>query len=102
MTLREFCEVGGYQDMPQGLRVKVGKRAGQLFKAAMRGRTNPSKITWHFDGEKFHRTHVKVYTFGLLRQALDDVMSGELDRAKKLDQPKRRRPRKIIAPSPAE
>ena len=110
MTVREFCAIGGYE-LSTGLRKRIGIRASQLFLEMLRGRRSPKRTVYFATSSiskygdikrKRHRTKVGVYTFGILRQALDDVMNGVLDEAAHAEQPKRRRgrPRKVTVSQP--
>jgi hypothetical protein len=106
MTVREFCRIGDY-DLSPAMKIRLGVRAGQIFRELMKGRRAPTRAVyltterpdqrrpWKSPTAKFHRSHVRVYTFGILRRALNDIMFKSLEDAERTDpeQPKRRRGR---------
>jgi hypothetical protein len=106
MTVSEFCRLTD-PEMSMSMRKRLGIRAGQLFQDAMRGRRAPlvaryiteargdARRPWKDTITRVrHRTNVGVYTFGILKRALNDVVLGNLE---KLEKPKRKRgrPRKV-------
>jgi hypothetical protein len=106
MTVSEFCKLTD-PEMSMAMRKRLGIRAGQLFQDAMRGRRAPKRTTYIVEKQGDsrrpwkdtvvrvrHRTNVGVYTFGILKRALNDVVLNNLEA---LEKPKRKRgrPRKV-------
>jgi hypothetical protein len=106
MTVNEFCKLTD-PEMSMAMRKRLGIRAGQLFQDAMRGRRAPKRTTYIMEKQGDsrrpwkdtvirvrHRTNVGVYTFGILKRALNDVVLNNLEA---LEKPKRKRgrPRKV-------